>query len=229
MFTALLLILFWGGVLAFVPVTFYLLIKNPPLRQLETVRGRGIFIMTDESKLARGKESRVKTIGVIYAVSCALVLVWYLINRKEGSGVVPLDVFSSFSVILFYFSMLTYIPVIFYLRWCKPWQYREEGMCLTGIYHLYGVGIFAFAGFFLYSWLKQKGLVLYPQQVFYALLGAIFAAALLSYLPILAYVLVRALRSWQDRPIRPNIIFVIYSLCFVVFSIIYVFEWLYAH
>jgi hypothetical protein len=126
---------------------------------------------------------------------------------------------------LFWVSILTYLPIGLYLILKNPWQYKEEGVCLTTIYIFYGVGLLIYSGIFAYHWLKSHHWFVTMGDGLASLLIVLFGAAVLSYLPILVYVYLQIARPYRQKPVHPNIIFVIYSLCFLLFSSIYLLNW----
>jgi len=157
---------FWGAVLAFVPVTFYLLIKNPPLYQTGKSMSRGIYILTDERFLKRGEGQRARVVSLIYAGSIFLVLAIYFLNATSGRGFYPLNILSSFSIVLFCFSVVSYLPLAFYMSWKGYLRIDGESLCLSRIFMFYGVGIVLFSAFFALEWFKSRGVVLGLADIF---------------------------------------------------------------
>lgn len=220
------LVLFWSAVLAFVPTTFYLLIKNPPLYKADQVISKGIFIISQESWIKKAKRSRVRVVLMIYVLCVVFFSGAYIFNRQQQvEGVKPFDVLSTISVALFWFSVLSYLPVGLYLFLKNPWQYREEGVCLTAIYFIYGVGILILSLIFSFFWLQSNHLLVNAGDVLSSLAIILFGSLVLSYLPILVYVFFMAASFYKKRQFHFNTIFVIYSICFLFFSTLYIVNW----
>jgi len=221
-----LLILFWSAVLAFIPTTLYLLVKNPPLYRADRISSQGIFILSEEFHVEKSKKSRMRIIGMIYAACLVFFSCIYVFNQQQQvEGIKPFDVLSTLFVVFFWVSILSYLPIAIYLVLKNPWQYKEEGVCLTAVYIFYGACILIFSGIFAFHWLKSNHLLGSAGDISSSLLIIIFGAAVLSYLPILVYVYLRIARPYKQRPVHPNTIFVIYSLCFLLFSSIYLINW----
>ncbi len=221
------IVCFWSGVLSFVPITFYLLVKNPPIARVERDRRKGIFNIHEESLSETRKKSRVRVVLMIYGICLAFFSLVYCVNwfQFQQSGVNPFDILSTLSVILFWFSILSYCPVALYLLLRQPWRYKDEGVCLTGMFVTYGVGILIFSGGFAYQWLKERAITIFMSDVVSSALIVLFSAGVLAYLPILAYVFFKASRLSKDKIIRSSVIFVIYSVCFIFFASLFFTEW----
>lgn len=220
------LILFWAAALAFVPITFYLLIKNPPLYKADRISSRGIFIISEESQVKKSKKSRIKTAGLIYAACLVFFSSIYFLNGgQESQGIKPFDVLSTVSIILFWFSILTYLPIAVYLLMKNPWQHKEEAVCLTSIYISYGIAVLIFSLIFLSHWLTDSRWRLGTAEIWESVLTIIVGASILSYVPILTYIFLRISRVYKSTMIHFNTIFVIYSICFLLFSGIYLVNW----
>jgi len=222
---------FWSGVLAYVPVTFYLLVKNPPIVKVEKARQKGIFNIHEESLSEQRKKSRVRVVMSVYGICLLITAVVYGFNwvQFQQTGVNPFDILSTLSVILFWFSVLTYCPVGIYLRLKQPWRYKEEGVCLTGMFVSYGVAILLFSVIFAHHWLKVRMISVQLQEMISGALLLIFSAAVLAYLPLLLYVFFKSSRLSADHTVRSSVIFVIYSVCFVLFAGLFFFEWVRDH
>ncbi len=220
-------VVFWSAVLSFIPVTFYLLVKNPPLYRAEGVAAKGIFIIGQDAELKKEKKARTKIAAMIYGICFLLVSGVYLLNLPGGSGGVnPFDILSTLSVLFFWFSVLSYLPIAVYLFIQDPWQYKEEGICLTRIYKVYGLGILIFSVFFAVHWLRSRNFSLQTEEIFISLLGMFFSSLIVSYLPILLYIYLKKANPCRIKKIHPNVIFMIYSVCFLIFSVIYAYNWI---
>ncbi|OGX26290.1 MAG: hypothetical protein A2787_09185 [Omnitrophica WOR_2 bacterium RIFCSPHIGHO2_01_FULL_48_9] len=219
-----LLIPFWSAVLSFIPVTLYLLFVNPPLNQIEQERLRGIYVLKKDSRLLTGKKSRSWNVALIYGICFFLLTFVYFFNRTHygHADVSPFNILSSVAIMFFWFSILSYLPFAIYLFSKDPWKAKEEGICLTRIYIAQGICILFFCVIYAYLWLKKKNMLVGIEEVLAALLITIFAAVVISYVPILAYVFFMFARQ---KGIRTNSIFIIYSLCFLVFSAVYIKQW----
>ena len=73
-------------------------------------------------------------------------------------------------------------------------------------------------------WLKEKQVLVGIGEVLSSLLLAIVASIFISYLPILLYIFLRSANPLKIQEIRANVIFIIYSICFLFFSTIYINE-----
>ncbi len=165
-------------------------------------------------------------IGIIYAACLVFFSFIYVFNQQQQvEGIKPFDILSTLSVVFFWVSILTYLPIAFYLILKNPWQYKEEGVCLAAVYISYGVCILIFSGIFAFHWLKSHHFLIRVGDVVSSLLIIIFGSAVLSYLPILVYVFLRIINPYKQRQVHPNTVFVIYSVCFLLFSSIYVINW----
>lgn len=219
-------ILFWSAVLSFVPTAYYLLIQNPPIYKAERMRAKGIFVMGEEKMVHKAGKTRVRTIFLIYGICLTFFSVIYFFNSSHHrSGVNPFDILSSLSVILFGFSIITYLPLAFYLISKDPWRDREEGLCLTGLFISYGIGIVLFAIVFAWHWLKAHQLPVKFFEIFSSLLIGLFSSIVIAYLPTSFYVYRQIANPYRPRRIHSKAIFVIYSICFLVFASTFIINW----
>lgn len=224
--TSLPLILFWSAVLSFVPTVYYLLIHNPPLLKIERMREIGIFVIGQERVVRNAGRARVRTIAVIYGLCVILFSVIYFLNAHHHlAGIRPFDILSTLSVILFGLSVITYLPIAFYLALKDPLRNREEGVCLTGIFIGYGSALLVFSVVFAYFWLKANNLLLGLGEILYSFFIVSIAAMVMAYLPICLYVFTRIANPYRPHKTHTNVIFVIYSLCFFVFATVFITNW----
>ena len=222
------LLFFWSAVFSFVPSAIYL-IMNP----LESIRAeelflKDIFVIKKAVQFEKEKRKRSKGIGVIYGL-CFVFMVFLSVvnwNRLGHAAVIPIDILSTTSVVLFCFAALTYFPVVLYLIFKAPWRYKEEGVYLRKAFVAYGISIFLFSMFYAYRWLTHKGFSAGGWDLVSSLFICVLSAAAISYIPILAYIMVKS-RKRRIRGIRPGVIFVIFSLSFLIFSGLYIQDWIY--
>lgn len=222
------LVVFWAAVLAFVPSIFYLLIINPPLYYAKDTMARGIYVLREEATLRQGKKVRARQVGLIYGACFFLVGAAYLVNRNGGvlGSVVPFDILSSISILAFWFSVLTYLPVAVYVFLQDPWRHHREKVCLGRMFIGYGISILIFCCFFAAAWLQGHHVLVKYRDIAGALFVLLWGGAGLSYLPILCYIfIVKAFHPFRLAALHPNVIFVIYSVCFLCFTAIYVANW----
>lgn len=221
------LISFWSAILSFVPITFYLLLINPPLYKTEQKHLLGIYIIKEEFLLTKMRRTRLRVAAGIYAVCLLFFTAVYVVNQTQygHKGLGPFNVLSSLSVIFFWMSVVSYLPMAFYLFLKNPWKSKEEGFCLTGIYIGYGFCILLFSIAYAYVWLKEKQLLIGAEDLFGALATVIFCAALISYIPILIYIFLKVADPLKNKKIGPHVIFIIYSICFLFISAVYINKW----
>ncbi|MDP2653050.1 MAG: hypothetical protein Q8Q08_03355 [Candidatus Omnitrophota bacterium] len=219
---------FWAAVLAFVPVTYYLLVKNPPLLEAEYRRQQKIFIIGEDADLRRKRRSRLKMVGLIYAVCLSALLAAAVANflRSGAADIQPFDILSTFSAAVFGFSLVTYLPVALYLLWRDPWRNRREGISLGAVYWGYGGLILVFSVRFIYIWARHREIFLGMSDVLSSLSMVLIGAAAVAYIPILTYILLSVSPSARSRPLRTSTVFVIYSMGAILFAVIFSFQWL---
>jgi len=221
------LLSFWAAVLAFVPTTFYLLVKNPPISKAERINSEWIYILSQEDDVKKARNSRIWTVLLIYLVCFIVLLIAYVVNlQRNSSGVWPFDILSSLSVIFFWFSVVSYLPVVAYLTLKNPWKKQEDGPCLNGIFIGYGIAILVFSVAFALLWMKRHGVSIGLIEVGAPIVYMLFSSVVVAYLPILAYVLMKQGKVFRSRIIHANIIFIIYSLSFLTSSVVYVISWI---
>jgi len=221
------LLSFWAAVLAFVPTTFYLLAKNPPISKIERINSEWIYILSQEDDLKKAQTSRVWTVLLIYLACFAVLLMVYVFNfQRNAEGVWPFDILSSLSVIFFWFSVLSYLPIVAYLTLKNPWKKQEDGPCLNGIFIGYGIAILIFSIAFALLWMKRHGVSVGLIEIGAPLVYMLFSSIVVAYLPILAYVLMKQGKVFRSRIIHTNIIFIMYSLSFLASSAVYVASWI---
>lgn len=218
---------FWAAVLAFVPTTFYLLAKNPPISKAERINSEWIYILSQEDDVKKARNSRIWTVLLIYLICFMILLIAYVANLKRSvSGVWPFDILSSLSVIFFWFSVASYLPIVAYLTVKNPWKKHEDGPCLNGIFIGYGIAILIFSILFALLWMKRHGFSVGLIEVGAPLVYMLFSSIVVAYLPILAYVLMKQGKVFRSRIIHTNIIFIMYSLSFLASSVVYVISWI---
>jgi len=225
---AILLISFWAAVVSFIPIVFYLLIKNPPIYHIDNIRSRGIYILQEENFLQKNLRSRKRLVVLIYLGSFVFVALIFLNNyfRLARAGVWPIDILSAAAIALFGFSILTYVPVAIYVFLRVPAENREGGLCVTRYFMGYGLAILVFSVFFVRQWLIEQGLWVRAGDAAFTLGTLLLGGGALAYLPVLAYVFgLRAFKPQRFRAVHPNVIFLIYSICFLLFAAVYFFSW----
>ncbi|MEW5895409.1 MAG: hypothetical protein AB1650_06605 [Candidatus Omnitrophota bacterium] len=220
-------ILFWSAVLSFVPVTYYLLIKNPPILKAERMRDMGIFVIGQDVVTRKREAVRTKTLAVIYGLCAVFLSVVYFLNILQNkTGVAPFDVLSTVSVILFAFSLVTYLPFAMYLALKNPWKNREEGACLTCIFMGYGAALLVFSVIFAFRWLQRYQMQVGIDEIVISVFAVFFSSLAIAYLPICFYIFRKIANPYRPKQLHPNVIFVIYSVCFLLFSSIFIVNWI---
>ena len=220
------LLFFWSAILSFVPTTLYLLLINPPLYRAKQKQSLGIYVIKEEFVVTKWRRTRLKMVAAIYVSCLVFFAVIYACNlRYNVIGIGPFNVLSTVSVIFFWVSILSYLPIAIYLFLKNPWKSKEEGVCLTGLYLVYGFCMLMFSIIYAYSWLKEKQLLIGAEEIVASLLSVVVCSALLSYLPILTYVFLTVANPLKSKDIKPNTIFIIYSVCFLFFSVVYLNRW----
>lgn len=220
-------IIFWSVVLSFIPNMFYCFVRESRAYKDEIANLRGIYIVINEAQ--RRKEDRQYRQGIfmIYGI-CFLLFTalsfWNWFHTGQVS-LNPFDMVSSTSIILFWISVVSYIPFIIYLAVKEPKRFREERTRFHGIFIFYGICLLVFCVIYSAHWLKSHQIPVGIRELFASFWIILLCAAVLSYLPILLYVYLKALDPSRRMNIRPNIIFVIYSVCFLLFSGLYVYNW----
>ena len=219
-------ILFWSAVLSYVPTVYYLLIRNPPLLKAEKMREKGIIVLGQDRMVRKAETTRVMIISIIYGLCVVCFSIIYFINASHDRiGIKPFDIASTLFIILFVFSVITYLPIAFYLMLKNPWQDREEAGSLTGIFIGYGIAILIFSLIFSFHWLKAHQIPSRLSEFFSSFLVILFSSVVIAYLPVCIYVFSQIANPYRLRRIHPNVIFVIYSSCFLIFASIFVANW----
>lgn len=219
-------ILFWSAVLSFVPSAYYLLIQNPPIVKAERMLEKGIIVIGRERMIRRAETRRVRVVAVIYGFCVVIFSEVYFFNAiHQASGIKPLDILSTLSVVLFGFSVITYLPIAIYLAVKNPWQDREEGVCLTRLFIGYGIALLAFSVVFVFRWLNAHQLPIGIKELCYSFAVVFVSSAAISYLPICLYVFTRIANPYRLRRVHPNVLFLIYSLCFLAFASVFITNW----
>ncbi len=230
------LIPFWAAILAFIPSVIYVIIEESKRENQpnEDDYSENVFIIRREPYLRKVEKSLLQTIGVIYLVCLSISAATYLVNFliEQNTHFKPLDVFSSFSIILFWIAILTYIPVAFTFIIKQPHLYRRRYKHdidrLRVIFYVYGFAIMNFSFIYAYLWLKERGLVIEITQLLFAL-GIVAACSLaVSYVPIVLYMISREIQKKREA-VSLNVVFAIYSLSFLIFSGACVLIWVSGH
>lgn len=221
------LILFWAAVLAFVPSAIYLIINPLESIRAEKLISKNIFVLWEEINLSKQKLRRYNGVRIIYAACLVLMTLASLWNGfKSGrAGVMPFDILSTVSVVLFFFALLTYLPIVLYLTFKDPWRYKAEGAYLRRAFVGYGIGLLIFSVIYSNNWLGSQGLTVGRSELLSSLIVCVFGTAALSYLPTLAYVLIGA-RKRLVMSVRPSVVFAIFVIFFILFSGLYIYGWL---
>jgi hypothetical protein len=218
---------FWAFIFSFVPVSLYLLLKNPWLFSVEENRALGIYFIEKEFEFRRRNKARSLGIRLIYGVCFLVCLAIYIYNwvTYHKISVAPFNILSVASVLLFGLSVFMYVPMAIFLVLRRPWQFREDKLCLEGTFIFYGIALLVFSLVYALYWVKGNQVVLQLSEIGSALLIIAFSSAVFSYLPVLLYVFIKAVQPFKVTGVHMNIIFVIYSVCFLIFSAVYVFSW----
>lgn len=220
-------ILFWAAVFSFVPSAIYLIINPLESIEAEKLSSKNIFVIKKEVDFEREKKRRRRGICIIYGICVVVMVCLFVINwtRSGTASVMPIDIVSALSVILFSLAVLTYFPVVIYLVVKDPWRYKKEGVYLRTLFIAYGNCIFVFSVIYVYQWLKNKGIFIDRLDLLASLFICVIAASCISYLPVLTYILIKSRKS-VAMCIRPSIIFMIFSISFILFSGLYVHDWI---
>lgn len=223
------LIFFWSAVFAFVPVSYYLLVKNPPVYGAKNIQSQGIYILQEETLLERRLRNRKKTILLIYFACFVMVASCALINflQTGNLNVYPFDILSSLSVIMFWISVIIYIPIALYIFLHNPWHFQNEGICMNRLFVGYGLGLLMFSFFFALSWLRTHQVGFSIKDIFAAAGILLFGGMALALLPSFTYHLISKIDGLRRKlNFHPNTIFVIYSICFLTFTVVYIHSWI---
>ncbi|HOW35174.1 MAG TPA: hypothetical protein PL155_01985 [Candidatus Omnitrophota bacterium] len=221
-------IIFWSVVLSFIPNMLYCLMRESRAYKDEVANLRGIYIVVNEDQRRKEDRGYRRGIMLIYGACFFLftiVSLWSWFKKGQAS-VGPFDMVSSTSIVLFWISVISYIPFIIYLAIKEPKKFREERARFRGMFIFYGIGLLIFSLIYSAYWLKTHQIPVGIRDLFSSFWIILGCAAVLSYLPILLYVYLKVLNPSKRIAIRPNIIFVIYSVCFLLFSGLYVYNWI---
>lgn len=211
---------FWAVILSFIPTTLYLLFINPQIYAFRSARAVGIYVLNEEAKQARREKDQVRVVALIFLVCFLLVGAGFFLKWN-----VQFDILSTATIVFFALAILFYIPVIIYIILRKPWRYHERGICLNGIYVGYGISLLIFSGIFAYHWMNVHGLTLSFSNAMSTVFFIFVSSAALSYLPILVYIFMSELKHRRlRRAHHPNILFIIYALCFLVCTGVYFYD-----
>jgi len=221
-------VVFWSAVLAYVPSAVYLVLN--PIRSIraEKASAQGIFILQAEDRIIVEKKRRLRGIVVIYAICLGLVLCAMTVGlmRGEGFGVGPFAILSSLSILVFCFATLTYLPFAYFIVMKNPQRFQAEGLYLRRVFIYYGVGLLVYGVFFSVKWLESRGIIVFVDEFVGSLLIICFASAVLSYLPVMIYSFFVMRHPFRGRFVSLRIIFAIYTLCFLLFSGLYIHGWI---
>ena len=220
----------WAAVLSFIPNVFYLLLNPLTAYRAELARKKKVFILKEEHKLDDEKHKRAVGVITIYLAALFFFMVILVVNVIffKRASFYPFNLISTFSVILFWVSVLAYIPVFLYVIFRNPWIYKEEGLLFKRLFVFYGAAILSFSIFYSASWLRGAGYHWETSQAIASIIIISFSSAALAYLPILAYILFKITGPVKVRGLRPSVIFIIYSISFLIFSCFYIQEWMFA-
>ena len=223
----LIVISFWAAVASFIPTTFYLLLINPRIRKAQRLDKE--YVSTREKKKRARKKSSLHTkiTKGIYVACFTLVGALYVFKwiRFEQRGLSPFNFLFASTVTMFYAAILTYIPAYFFFRFKNPPFREEDEVCLGGIYIFYSVCMLNFAVFYVFQWLKNQDIFVDVVQVIMSSMIIFITSAGLSYLPILLYIFFRIANPRKQKKIHSNVIFVMYSICFLISSGVYIIQW----
>lgn len=218
--TAVLSVLFWSAVFAYVPTAIFLIMNPLESYKVEQARAKGIFILSQENSLRREKDRRKRGVGIIYGLCLALLAAVYAYNWWQNGepGVKPLDVVSAVSLTLFGLAVISFLPAVFFFVIKNPWYYKKEAEWFKSIFVTYGVSLLVFSLVFVSRWLKGMGLVSGVKDVFASFFILCLSAAALAYLPIMIYVFLKLLKPCGHQGPRPSVIFIVYAAAFLVFA-----------
>ncbi|HOY09320.1 MAG TPA: hypothetical protein PLB05_04505 [Candidatus Omnitrophota bacterium] len=211
---------FWAAILSFIPTFFYLFVLNPLIVRFETTHRKGIFDIHEETLYEQRKKSRGKVVLMIYGVCLLIGAAVFLLNWRQYQqpGINPFDILSALSVILFWSSVLTYLPFRYYLTRRPPGWYKEEGVCLPGMFVTCGAAMLLFSLLFTHHWFKIRAVPVQFQDMISGTLLLILPAAVVSYFSVWVYIFYKFSRLSKDHTVRSSVIFVIYSICFVLLA-----------
>lgn len=211
---------FWAVILSFIPTTLYLLFINPQIYAFRSARAVGIYVLNEEAQQASREKAQVRVVTLIFVLCFLLVSAGFFLKWN-----VPFDILSTATIVFFALAVLFYIPVIIYIILRKPWRYHERGICLNGLYIGYGIALLIFSGIFAYYWMSARGLILSFSNTMSTVFFIFVASAALSYLPILTYIFMSEVKHQRLRRVHhPNILFIIYALCFLVCTGVYFYD-----
>ncbi|MCK5213998.1 MAG: hypothetical protein KAR05_01435 [Candidatus Omnitrophica bacterium] len=227
-FIALIVTSFWAGIISFIPTTLFLLFINPRLAKSQRLNTAGIIILGSKTKLHDIKMIRSRNIRLIYWICFSIIALVYCYKwiQLHQTDLSPFNFLFAITIILFFVSVLTYGPLAVYLAHRYPHRYEEEGLCLEGSYIFSGVCVLIFCILYVFHWLKTHHLVIDFLHLVTSFVIVSITTAAVSYLPILVYIFLKIADPKMQKKIHFNIIFIVYSICFCISSIIYIIQWL---
>ena len=217
------LVLFWAAILSYVPMALYLLVVNPPLYYADAIQARGIFILNDEEKTKKKKRFRGRFVSLIYGTSAFLLQAVYFWNAgHQQMTVSPFDIIASTAMLIFSLAVITYLPAGYLVSFQRSVYEKTSGICLTRTFVGYGIGVLLFSLVFFLKRIKGVQMTLGTDEILFSLMIIFIVSLTLAYLPTLMYIFLNKTVFPEGERLHPNIIFVIYSVCFLSFSTIYI-------
>jgi hypothetical protein len=96
---------------------------------------------------------------------------------------------------------------------------------LTGIFVAYGIGIMLFSIGFSFLWSKAHQIPLGFTEFISSFLTILFSSVVMTYLPVCFYAFSKIANPYRPSRMHVNVIFVMYSLCFLIFATVFIVNW----
>jgi hypothetical protein len=216
---------FWAAILSFIPAVFILILKPLWIPRPPKGEDLGIILIHQEISVEKEKGLRLKWLALVYGICFGFFVVVFLKNwfQDVAPYLYPFDLLSSFAVVMFWFSFISFIPVGAYVYIKQPWRYEEQELYLLRAMVVYGIAILIFSLIYVFRWSDGRPIM---AQLLSGILIIMFAAAVIAYIPILIYTLMRSLYPKGVRAAQPQVIFAVYSVAFLIFAVIYFLNWM---
>lgn len=221
------LIFFWALVLAFVPISLFFILKESQSEKDERARDKGVFFIRQESVVLREKRFRLGIALLIYGACLAIFCLAYIYHRVNYnvSSLDPFDILSALSVILFIFAIVSYLPIALYISLRERTYFDDERAYLKSVFKIYTWLLFIFCMVFAAFWIKTHQIPVKVRDMLLGFSDIVLGSITISYIPVLVYTILKEMKPLKIIRVRPKIIFLIYVICFLTFSSVYILGW----